>query len=211
MIIPWEVPLGWVEILGYVASGAVFVTFWMKTIIPLRMVAIAGNALYLIYGLYAGLGNIVLLHGSLLPLNIWRLRESMVLREKIRHMAKADFDVRSLLPFMTRFEYASGKRLFTQGDDARDIFYLLEGRVRIEELGVELGPGSLIGEIAMFTAAKTRTQSITCLADCVFMRITEDKAFELYAENPEFGLYLTKMMVQRLMANAERQPEAAVA
>ena len=199
------------EILGYVASGAVFVTFWIKTIIPLRMIAIAGNALYLVYGLYADLGNIVMLHGSLLPLNILRLHQSVVLRRKIRDMAQAEFNVRSLLPFMTRLAFAQGHRVFTRGDDARDIFYLLDGRVRIEELGVELGPGNLIGEIAMFTADKTRTQSITCTADCVFMRINEDKAYELYAENPEFGLYLTKMMVQRLMANAAHQPEAAVA
>ncbi|NQV99148.1 MAG: cyclic nucleotide-binding domain-containing protein [Rhodospirillales bacterium] len=203
ILLEGEFFMGWVEIIGYAASGAVFVTFCMKTLITLRAVAIIGNILFLVYGIYADLGNIILLHGAMLPLNGLRLRQSLQLRQKIRHMAHAAFNVQALLPFMTRFECAQGQHLFRRGDDARDIFYLLDGRVRIEELGVELTSGNLIGEIAMFTEAKTRTQSVRCLMDSVFMRITEERALELYAENPEFGLYLTKMMVQRLLINSK--------
>ena len=43
------------------------------------------------------------------------------------------------------------------------------------------------------------------------MKITEDRALEMCAENPEFGLYLTKMMVARLLANVEQTPQPAVA
>ncbi|MBT6093976.1 MAG: cyclic nucleotide-binding domain-containing protein [Rhodospirillaceae bacterium] len=194
--------MDWVVTLGYVASGAVFVTFWMRTLIPLRVVAMVGNLLYLVYGIYADLGNIVFLHGALLPLNFLRLHQSIRLRQKIRDMAHADFDARSLVPFMTKFKSAKGSLLFGRGDDARDIYYLIEGRVCVEDLGVEIGPGHLIGEIAMFTTEKTRTQTVRCLEDSVFMRISEEKSLELYAENPEFGLYLTKMMVERLLSNS---------
>lgn len=200
-----------VEVLGYVASGVIFTTFWMKTIVTLRAVAIVGNVLYLIYGIYTDLGNIVLLHGALLPLNGLRLSQALRLRAKIHDMAHAEYDVRKLLAFMSRFECKAGTALFARGDAARGIYYLLEGRVRIAELGVEVAPGQLVGEIAMFTPDRQRTQTVECLDDCVFMRLTEDKTMELYAENPEFGLYLTKMMVQRLLNNAERTSEAAVA
>ena len=67
--------MGWIEILGYAASGAVFVTFLMKTIITLRVVAMIGNVLYLTYGIHAELGNIILLHGALLPLPVHSLFE----------------------------------------------------------------------------------------------------------------------------------------
>ena len=203
--------MDWVVILGYVASGAVFVTFWMKTFVPLRLIAIIGNALYLVYGIYADLGNIVLLHGSLLPLNMLRLYQAVQLRNKIHDMAHADFDPRSLVPFMSKLKRAKGDVLFGRGDDARDIYYLVAGRVRIDDLGIEIGPGHMIGEIAMFAPDKTRTQTVHCIEDCELMRITEEKALQLYADNPEFGLYLTKMMVARLLSNnaAAEEPAAA--
>jgi len=194
--------MGWVEIFGYVASGVVFVTFWMKTLIALRIVAILGNVLYFGYGLNADLFNIVLLHGALLPLNGLRLYQSIQLRNKIHRMAHAKYDVRSLLAFMSDKTIAAGEFLFRSGDDACDIFYLAEGRAHIVELGIDIEPGQLVGEIAMFAPDKRRTQSVKCLEDCTFMKITEEKALQIYADNPEFGLYLTKMIVDRLLSNA---------
>lgn len=195
--------MNWLEILGYVASGAVFVTFWMKTIIPLRLFAIAGNALYFGYGVNAELGNIILLHGSLLPLNLFRLYQALKLRKQLHEMAHAAFDPRSLLPFMTPVEQSAGSYLFKHGDNARDIFYLMAGTVRVEELNLQIHAGQLVGEIAMFTPDKNRTQSIKCETDCKLMCISEEKMLQLYAENPEFGLYVTKMMVARLLENAQ--------
>lgn len=193
----------WLEILGYAASGAVFVTFWMKTIIPLRLVALAGNALYLGYGINAELGNIILLHGSLLPLNLFRLYQAVMLRKRLHEMAHSDFDPRSLLPFMAPMEKTAGSYLFKRGDNARDIYYLKDGTVQIDELDLKIPAGQLVGEIAMFTPDKNRTQSIKCETDCKLMRISEEKTLQLYAENPEFGLYVTKMMVARLLENAQ--------
>jgi len=89
--------LGWIEILGYAASGAVFVTFLMKTIITLRVVAMIGNVLYLTYGIHAELGNIILLHGALLPMNAFRLSQSVALRRKLHRMAHTEFDPKPLL------------------------------------------------------------------------------------------------------------------
>ncbi len=198
--------MGWIEILGYAASGAVFVTFWMKTLIPLRLIAIVGNCLFLGYGLNAELGNIVLLHGSLLPLNALRLVQALRLRKRLHDMAHADFDPRALIPFMTDVEMSAGEYIFKRGDAARDIYYLMRGRVKVEELNVEIGPGELIGEIAMFAPDKNRTQSVVCETDCKLMRISESQTLQLYADNPEFGLYVTKMMVARLLDNAKRAP-----
>ncbi|WNJ99767.1 cyclic nucleotide-binding domain-containing protein [Thalassospiraceae bacterium LMO-JJ14] len=200
--------MSWLEILGYIASGAVFVTFWMKTIIPLRLVALAGNALYLGYGINSELGNIILLHGSLLPLNLFRLYQAVMLRKRLHEMAHSAFDPGSLLPFMSPVERSVGSFLFQRGDNARDIFYLMDGTLRIEELNLQIQAGQLVGEIAMFAPDKTRTQTIKCETDCKLMRITEDKTLQLYAENPEFGLYVTKMMVARLLENAQTSNRA---
>ncbi len=201
----------WIEILGYVASGAVFATFWMRTLVPLRVIAIIGNCLFLSYGLSSGLGNIIVLHASLLPLNLLRLYQALRLKQKLHEMAHADFNARALIPFMTPVEMPAGSYLFKRGDSASDIYYLMEGRVRVEELDLPLAAGQILGEIAMFAPSKVRSQSIVCETDCKLMRITEEKTLQLYAENPEFGLYVTKMMVARLLDNANKGPSPVAA
>ena len=203
--------LYWLEILGYLAAGACIVTLLLKLPVPVRMTAAGANAGFIAFGVFADVSNLWILHGWLLPLSIWRLHETNRLQTRLRHMERAAFDPQAFLSLMTRLEQPSGSSLFRKGEAARDIFYLLEGRVRVEELEMDIEPGQLIGEMAMFTPDKTRTQSVRCMEDCVFMKITEDRALEMYAENPEFGLYLTKMMVARLLSNVDQTPQPAIA
>jgi hypothetical protein len=47
--------IDWVEVTGYLAPLLVFCTFYMKTMIPLRCVAIASNVVFMTYGLAGGL------------------------------------------------------------------------------------------------------------------------------------------------------------
>ena len=58
---------------GYVASALVLATFSMKSMRPLRITAIASNIAFLLYALNMHLQPIFILHGILLPLNIFRL------------------------------------------------------------------------------------------------------------------------------------------
>ncbi len=62
----------WSELAGYLASVLVFLTFCMKTIVPLRMLAISSNIAFIVYAVAAGLMPVLLLHATLLPLNILR-------------------------------------------------------------------------------------------------------------------------------------------
>ena len=61
------------DLLGYAASLAVLATFLMRTMRPLRVVAIVSNILFLTYGLIEHLEPIFILHVTLLPINVWRL------------------------------------------------------------------------------------------------------------------------------------------
>lgn len=169
--------------------------------IPLRIIGIFSNILFFAYGLYGGLLPIAVLHGSLFPLNILRLYQVLGLKRRIHAMVHSEFDVKSLLPFMNERRYPKGSLLFKRGDEAQDIFYLAEGRARVVELGIDVLPGHLVGEIAMFAPDKRRTQSIECTQDCVFLGITEEKVLQICMEQPEFGLYLAEMVVDRLLMN----------
>jgi hypothetical protein len=62
-----------IDALGYAASLAVLATFPMRSMLPLRVVAIASNILFLTYGYLAHIPPVLFLHAMLLPINIVRL------------------------------------------------------------------------------------------------------------------------------------------
>jgi hypothetical protein len=62
------------NLLGYAASCAVLATFLMRTMTPLRFVAILSNVLFLSYGYVEHIYPVFFLHVILLPINCWRLR-----------------------------------------------------------------------------------------------------------------------------------------
>jgi CRP/FNR family cyclic AMP-dependent transcriptional regulator len=47
--------MNWIELLGYAAVASVLATFCMRTKIPLRIMALASNVLFSVYGYLDGL------------------------------------------------------------------------------------------------------------------------------------------------------------
>jgi CRP/FNR family cyclic AMP-dependent transcriptional regulator len=83
----------------------VFSSFFMKTIVPLRMVAICSNVAFITYallglnyGVFGRVYPILVLHASLLPLNLVRLRQLKALQGAVRE-ATEDETIRSLVPY----------------------------------------------------------------------------------------------------------------
>jgi CRP/FNR family cyclic AMP-dependent transcriptional regulator len=64
------------DAIGYLASTLVLIAFGMKSIIPLRVVALCSNLVFIAYGLGLGLTPVWALHAALLPMNAWRLLEA---------------------------------------------------------------------------------------------------------------------------------------
>ena len=72
--------MGWVDLVGYVASASVLATFCMSKMVPLRYVAISSNILFATFGALAHIYPVLALHLILLPVNCARLREAITLR-----------------------------------------------------------------------------------------------------------------------------------
>jgi len=66
-----------VEGIGYLAASLVLATFCMKSMDALRLAAIASNMAFITYGYFGQLAPVLLLHALLLPINIYRLVESV--------------------------------------------------------------------------------------------------------------------------------------
>jgi hypothetical protein len=60
---------------GFGAAGLVLATFCMRSMKPLRWVAIASNVAFIAYGYLGGLAPVLLLHALLLPVNVYRLAQ----------------------------------------------------------------------------------------------------------------------------------------
>lgn len=58
---------------GYLASALVLCTFSVRSMRLLRMLGIASNLAFILYGMVAVAPPILFLHGLLLPMNIFRL------------------------------------------------------------------------------------------------------------------------------------------
>jgi hypothetical protein len=196
------------ELAGYVASGLVFLTFCMKTMVPLRVVAIASNVAFITYAGMASLYPVLVLHLVLLPMNIWRTVQMVALVRRVREAAKGDLSVDWLRPYMRRERHAANAVLFRRGDHADRLYYLVGGEIELVEIGVTLVPGALFGEIALFSPDQTRTQTAVCRTEVELLRIGQDEIAQLCYQNPAVAFHLLRLITARLLMNTERLARA---
>jgi hypothetical protein len=192
------------NLLGFLAAGLVLTTFAMRTMMTLRLVGIAGNVAFIAYGLYQGLMPVVALHVMLLPLNIWRAIEIADVTRRIRHAQQLGIDVSSLVPLMQQTTWQPGHRLFSKGDEARHLYVIIEGTVSIPEHGVELGSGSLVGEMGIFVPGCRRTASAVCVTQCQLGSLSYQEVERIYFQKPEFGFALISLLATRFNDNERK-------
>ncbi len=190
--------------LGFVAGILYIASHYMKTMVPLRLCEIGSNALFVIYGALYPSWPTLALYGILVFLNSYRLREMLELIKKVRTAAQGDLSMDWLKPFMHKHSYKAGSVLFHKGDHAEEMFYIVSGRLRVSELGLELPPGHMVGELGFLTPDHQRTQTVECIDDVEMLAISYDKVRELYFQNPSFGFYLLRLASERLLQNVDR-------
>jgi hypothetical protein len=185
----------WGEVL--MSIGAAYAT----RMIPLRFMAMFGNVLGLAQGLGTGSLSTIVEHGVTLPLNAARVREMRKLIATVREASTTDLNVEWLKPFAHPRALKAGASVFVKGEAADAAFILVEGRVALPEIGVTLNPGDLFGEMALFTTDGLRMASAVCATDARLLFITYEEFEQHYFQNPEFGLYLVRLIVRRFDMN----------
>jgi hypothetical protein len=66
--------MSWINLLGFAAALTVLASFCMNAIVSLRSMAVASNLLFMLYGLLGHIYPVLLLHLTLLPINLIKLR-----------------------------------------------------------------------------------------------------------------------------------------
>ncbi len=176
----------------------------MRTIVPLRVIGIISIAFFIAYGVVAGAVSTLLLYLFSLPVNMIRLRQMLTLVRKARSSAQGDLSMDWLRPYMTPRKYRKGEVLFRKGDVANEMFLTVTGKFLVTEIGVELPPGRLMGELGFAAPKNRRTQTIQCIESGDVLSITYETLLELYFQNPEFGYYLLSLTSERLLQNISR-------
>jgi len=189
---------------GYLAAVCMLATFAMKTMVPLRLAGIAANCLFIAYGYFGLLYPVMILHLILLPLNITRLYQMLELIKKVREASRGDLSMDWLKPFMSRRQCRKGEVLFRKGDAAADMLYMVSGRFRLTEVGIEISVGQVIGELGLIAHDRRRTQTVECIEDGEVLVIGYGNVEQLYFQNPKFGFYFLKLATQRLFQDIVR-------
>ena len=136
------------------------VQYWMKTMIPLRVVGIITNVLFLIYAGISGIWPTFVLNCIVLPLNLYRVHEMRQLIRRTQRAARADLDMTWLQPFMTRRKTKKGQVIFRKGDIAEAMYLVVTGRFLLQEINIALKEGAVVGELGLLSPDGVRTATL---------------------------------------------------
>ena len=186
--------------------GATFygLTFLVPTMVRLRVYGIFSALFFMAYGVLAGVISTFLMYFLLLPINSFRLFQIVKLLRKARVAVQGDLSIDWLKPFMDSRNYKKGDLLFHKGDAANEMYLTVSGKFLVKEIGVELPPGRLLGELGFVSPNNMRTQSVECIEDGTVMTITYDRLLEVYFAYPDFGYFFLRLSSERLLQNIAR-------
>src|ERR1700720_1242481 len=186
--------------------GAIFfvATLLTQTMVPLRVANMIGCAFFAAFGALTGAVATFLLYLLLLPINAFRLRQMLTLVKKARTATQGDTSMEWLKPFMTERKYRKGDILMKKGAPADEMLLTVTGKFLVTEIGVELPPGRLMGELGFLAPNNRRTATIECIEDGHVLTIAYEKLLEIYFQNPQFGYYFLILTSQRLLENIAR-------
>ncbi len=186
------------------ASVFVVATTTMRTMIPLRVFGILTNLVLIATAIPAHNYLVIGVQTVVLGMNGYRLHQMLQLVRDVRKSVNSDLSMDWLKPFMTERKCRTGEVLFYKDEKAEDMLYIVSGRFRLVESGIELPVGAIVGELGMLSPSNTRTQTLECIAPGVILSVSYTKVEELYVQNPAFGFYFLRLASARLFENIDK-------
>jgi hypothetical protein len=194
----------WTDLINSSASLFIVASASSKTMMPLRSLAIAANCVLIVFFAATHAWLPLLLQAVALPLNTWRLCQMIVLIGNVREAIRGRPSLDWLKPFMAERRFRKGDLLFAKGEAADQMFYTLTGRYALVELGIEIEPGHLVGELGMLAPDNRRTATLECIEAGNVLSISYEQVEQLYYQNPTFGFYFLRVATARLFDNVSR-------
>jgi CRP-like cAMP-binding protein len=108
---------------------------------------------------------------------------------------------------MSKRRFRAGQVLFQKGETADAMYYSVTGRYRLRELGIDIGPTQVFGEMGLIAPDNRRTATLECVEGGEVLVATYDQVKQLYYQNPEFGFSFLRLTSGRLFQNIARLEE----
>jgi CRP/FNR family transcriptional regulator, cyclic AMP receptor protein len=124
-----------------------------------------------------------------------------------------EIDWQRLVGSMERRRLAPGEAVIARGEADRSLFVIASGTAEVlvpeaggEQRARELGPGSVLGEVAFFDGMP-RSSTVRAVTACEVLRLGPDAFEALAARHPELGRSLL-LELGRVLATRLRRAEA---
>jgi CRP-like cAMP-binding protein len=98
--------------------------------------------------------------------------------------------------------FKAGSVIFREGDEARDLFVIKSGQVRIQignRTVTELAADSIFGEMALIDN-EPRSATAVAVTDVELVAVSEKQFLFLVSQTPYFALKVMRVLAQRLRA-----------
>jgi hypothetical protein len=186
------------------ASIFVVATTTMRTMIPLRIFSIFANVVLFATAIPIHNYLVMVVQLAMLVVNSYRLHQMLQLVRDVKKSVNSDLSMEWLKPFMTERKCVAGEVLFYKDEKAEYMLYIVSGRYRLVESGIELPVGAIVGEFGMLSPSNLRTQTLECIEAGLILSVSYTKVEELYVQNPAFGFYFLRLFSSRLFQNIDK-------
>jgi CRP-like cAMP-binding protein len=184
------------DILALAAAAAAIASAAMRTMPLLRYAGMGAAALTAAYGAASGVHWIAIAGALTLAAHAWRHLET---RATVKRLAESEEPrPTTLFAFVGREQRPVDTVLFRKGDTGGEMYLIVEGWVELVEIGKRLGPGQVLGELAMVVPSHKRTLTARAVTHVTLARMTK-RDMELTAlQNPAFGFEMLRLVSRRL-------------
>src|SRR5258708_7950998 len=120
------------------ASVLVVGTATRRTMIPWRVFGMLANVVRIATAIRSHNYLTIVLQAVMLSLNSYRLHQMLQLVRDVKKSVNSDLSMEWLKPFMTERRCEAGEVLFYKDEKAEDMLYIVSGRFKLVESGIEL-------------------------------------------------------------------------
>jgi len=126
---------------------------------------------------------------------------------QLHHALDAQLTIKRLLSHLSPSRFRRGDVLFHKDAPSDALYYIVRGTIGLQEIGVEVGAGTILGEIGLFSPDHRRTCTAFCKSDCELLMVSATDAMRMYYQDPEFATYLIRLITRRLEADKSRSKQ----
>jgi CRP/FNR family transcriptional regulator, cyclic AMP receptor protein len=135
--------------------------------------------------------------------------EMITLQSQLMHILCACYTTEDIRPDITIKKFEPGTTIIAEGDPAKEIYQMIQGKAAVTVNGVRVGnveEGEVFGEISFLTES-TRSATVTAETECLVQIMGKNDFTTMIKLKPSVNLAISKTLSQRLMETNKKISE----